>query len=210
MDTFSVGAMFSVGWETFKKRSWFFIGITALVLVISWLSGFLQGGGHAHGGIAAFIGVVGTVASSSFVDMGATAIALKAEHDVAAPHVSDMWRPELFWKYLFANILVGILVGVGFLLLIVPGVVLAIVLVFVKFLVVDRGLWPIEAMRESARITREHRLDLFLMVLVGIILNIVGMIALLVGLLVTIPVTMLAFAHAYRTLEGRAGEVIAA
>jgi uncharacterized membrane protein len=40
------------------------------------------------------------------------------------------------------------------------------------------------------------------------LLNIVGVLLLLVGLLVTVPVTILATAHAYRALEHAASEVV--
>jgi uncharacterized membrane protein len=73
-------------------------------------------------------------------------------------------------------------------------------LMFVPYIVIDRGLGPIEAMKESWRVTKGHKWQLFLLFLALIGLNILGAIALIVGLLVTIPITMLAAAHAYRTL----------
>ncbi|MCB6575032.1 hypothetical protein LI165_13470, partial [Phascolarctobacterium faecium] len=74
-------------------------------------------------------------------------------------------------------------------LVIVPGIIAATMLLFVKFVVVDRKMSPIDAMKESARITKGHRVTLFLFVLAIAVINIIGAILLVVPLLVTIPVS---------------------
>jgi len=76
---------------------------------------------------------------------------------------------------------------------------------FVMFIVIDRGLGPVEAMKESARLTRGYKWQLLGFVLVLALINFVGALALLVGLFVTIPVTSLAFVQAYRALSANAG-----
>ena len=73
---------------------------------------------------------------------------------------------------------------------------------FATYLVVDRGAGPIEAIKESWRITKGHKWQLFLLMLTLILLNIAGIIAFVIGVLVTIPVTWLAVTHAYRALSG--------
>ena len=86
-----------------------------------------------------------------------------------------------------------------------PGIIFMLMFMFVMFIVIDRGLGPVEAMKESARITRGYKWQLLGFVLVLALINVLGMLALLVGLFVTIPVTSLAFAHAYRALSANAG-----
>jgi len=73
-------------------------------------------------------------------------------------------------------------------------------LMFVPYLVIDRGLGPIESMKESWRVTKGNKWQLFLLFLALIGINLLGVAALVVGLLVSVPITMLAAAHAYRTL----------
>ena len=103
-----------------------------------------------------------------------------------------------FWRFLGAHILTVIAVVLGFLVLVVPGIILAIGLSFVPYLVVDRGLGPIEALKESWRITKGHKWQLLLLFLALVGINLLGVLALIVGIFVTVPITMLAFAHAYR------------
>jgi len=66
--------------------------------------------------------------------------------------------------------------------------------------VVDRGLGPIEAMQESWRITKGHKWQLFLLFLALLGINLLGFLALFIGIFVTAPMTLVALAHAYRTL----------
>ena len=69
------------------------------------------------------------------------------------------------------------------------------------YLVMDRGLGVTESLKESRRITYGNRLKLLLLGLALVGINIVGFFLLIVGLLVSIPVSMLAGVHAYRTLS---------
>lgn len=94
-------------------------------------------------------------------------------------------------------------VAVGFVLLIVPGVVVALTFMFTTFIVIDRALGPIEAMKESRRITHGHKWTLLGFSLMLVLINLLGILALVVGLLVTIPVSSLALVYAYRQLGGR-------
>jgi hypothetical protein len=90
----------------------------------------------------------------------------------------------------------------GLVLLILPGIIFAMFM-FANFIVVDRELGPIEAMKESSRITRGKRWTLLWLSLAILVINLLGLIALVVGLLVSVPVTWLALAHAYRLFAGR-------
>lgn len=205
--------MIRFGWETFKKRPWFLVGITFLIMIVSGVASNLGNNiEHAQGAalvmslIALFVGIVAQV----FIKMGSINVALKAHEDVAATQLEDLWAPEMFWQYFLASIVTGILIVIGFILLIVPGIYLALRFIFVPYLVVDRKLEVGAALRESTRITEGRKWQLLGFVLLCVLVNIAGALLLAVGLLVSIPVTMLAFAHAYRTLEHAASEVVAA
>jgi uncharacterized membrane protein len=58
-------------------------------------------------------------------------------------------------------------------------------------------------MKESNRITRGHKWPLLGLVALLILINVLGVLALVVGLLVSIPVSTFAFVQAYRSLSGR-------
>lgn len=109
-----------------------------------------------------------------------------------------------FFTFLLTWVLYGLLVAVGLLLLIVPGVLWGLKFGFVGFLVVERKLDPIEAFRESSRLTRGVKGPLFVFALLFVGVNLLGVIALVVGLFVTVPTTVIAAAYVFRRLQARA------
>lgn len=208
MNAFSATACIRFGWFTFKKRGWFLIGVTATMMVISWIIAAIAAA-FGERDLGGFLGFVVNIGLSTLLSMGFTATLIRAHDTLESADVWDLWHPKPFWKFLAAELLVGVIVLGGFILLIVPGIIAMLMLLFVPYLVIDRELGPIEALKESARITRGFRWELVLLVLIVFVLNIAGALALLAGLLISIPVTTLALVHAYRTLEGKAKPVAA-
>ncbi|MBI2612228.1 hypothetical protein HYW59_00210 [Candidatus Kaiserbacteria bacterium] len=203
MDKFSATASIRAGWSTFKRRPWFLVGMTALMLVLTWVIGAISGvfGEKEAPGL---LGTLLNLGLSTLLSMGFTALVIRAHDTIESAEVGDLWHPKPFWKFLAAEFLVGVIVFIGLILLIVPGVIAILMLLFSVYIVIDRELGPIEAMKESMRITRGSRSELLLLVLMCIVLNILGMAALIVGLFISIPITALAVVHAYRTLERKA------
>ena len=105
-----------------------------------------------------------------------------------------------FFDYLIGSILYGLIVVVGLILLIIPGIIWAIKFQFFDYLIVDKGLGPIDALEKSSDITRGVKWDLFAFGILLAIINILGFLCLVVGLFVTIPVTLVAMAFVYREL----------
>ena len=207
MNTFSATGCIKFGWETFKKRPWFLIGVAALYVVISAFSSFF--GNNTHGLVYAAVQILSWIIST-FLGIAFTAFSLRAHEDVEHVTLKDAWRPELFLNYLGAGILVILAVVGGLILLIVPGIILALMFSQTLNLVVDRGMGPIEAMKESARMTKGYKWELFLLMLLTIAVTILGIIFLIVGLLVAMPVIALAQIHAYRALAAKADAIIPA
>jgi uncharacterized membrane protein len=206
---FSIHCCVSCGWETFKKRPWFFVGASVVIALVYICASALTSAIDALlGGSAKEPTLLGSLAEyglSTLISMGVTAFYLAAHDSPETVDLTQLWRPHPFWKFVGASILVGLLIIVGFILLIFPGIILALMCMFTIFIVIDRGLGPIDAMKESNSITRGHKWPLLGFVCILALINIAGAIALLVGLLVTVPVTSLAFTHAYRVLQAHAG-----
>lgn len=100
-----------------------------------------------------------------------------------------------------ASILYGLMVGLGLLLLIVPGIYLAMRYGQYMTAMVDRDLGVMESFRYSSSITTNNRMNLFLLALLSIAITLAGFIALCVGLIFAIPVTWLTWVVAYRWLQ---------
>jgi uncharacterized membrane protein len=204
---FSTGSALRFGWETFKKRPWFFVGSTVVILLASGLiDAFSSALDAAVGGSAEEPSIIGTVVNlglGTLLGMGATAFYLAAHDNPDTVDLSALWHPQPFWKYLGASILYALALVVGLILLIVPGIIFALMFMFTTFIVIDRERGPVEAMKESNRITYGHKWSLLGFTLVLVLINLLGVLALVVGLLVSIPVSSLAVTHAYRVLSWR-------
>jgi uncharacterized membrane protein len=202
MEKLDINACFSFAWETFKKRPWFFVGITAFIFLLSALSSFVQHlyqstGMNVTDGISFLLSL--TVAM--YIAFGQTNLFLKAHDAVEAVHFRDFWKLKEFGWFYLVSLLGTLIIIVGFILFIIPGIILSIVLMFATYIVVDREMKPIEALKESARLTEGHRWMLLLFSLELVAINLLGVLLLVVGLLVTIPVSILATIHAYRMLQ---------
>jgi len=194
------------GWGTFTRRPFFFIGVSLaffiLYSIISWITD-PEGRGAMSLllGLASFI--VGVV-----VEMYLINLALAAEDHPETVTLAEGTAHMPFLHYAAVKIATGIIVVVGLILLVIPGILAILSLMFSNYLVVDKNRPFIDAMKESYRITRPHWLQLFLLLVLLVVLNLAGALLLFVGLLVTIPVSMLTMAHAYRTLEHGASELV--
>ena len=206
---FSIKSALNFGWETFKRRPWFFVGATLVIFLLYIVAGALTvtidyaltGDTENHSGVGSILDwLIGTL-----ISMGVVAFYLKAHDNPEQVTLSALWHPHPYWSYLAATVLVELVIVLGLLLLIVPGIIFGLMFMFTSFIVIDRALGPIDAMKESKRITSGYRWRLLGFILLLALINLAGVIALVVGLLVTVPVTSIAFANAYRVLSDRAG-----
>jgi len=200
----SIGDQLRFGWETFKKRPWFLIGAFALFFVISTIINFLLEQFFPSNGPLSFISLVagfGSMVIGVLIEMSLVLTILRAHDGLETMTLRSVWNPQPFLPYLIGQIAVAVAVLIGLVLFIVPGLVIAAAFLFTPYIVMDKGCGPFEAMTESRRITEGHRTRLILMMSTIVLLNVCGFLALGIGLLITVPVSMLAVAHAYRTLE---------
>lgn len=121
------------------------------------------------------------------------------------PEVNDLFAPfqRNYWQVVLASLLVAAIVVIGFCLLIVPGVILAVRLSFVPFLVVDEGLDALAALRESWERTRAHGWTIFGIGLLGIPIVVAGLILLVVGVIPAAMWVHLAIAVFYAAIAAR-------
>lgn len=215
MNELSVRSCLAYGWSTFKARPGILIGASLAILAASLLIQGAQTGVETLGSlvfgresgltaIVAILAALAATAASFLVNMGKTAFYLQAHDRIEDASLETLWHPQRFWYFVGASILVGISVLVGLVLLIVPGIIVGIMLGFTLYRVIDRGEAPMDAMRSSAQLTRGNRWKLFLLGLALVGINVLGLLALVVGLLVSLPVSTLAVVHAYRTLSAGA------
>ncbi len=107
----------------------------------------------------------------------------------------------LVLNMILLNIIYKGIVALGFLLLIIPGLMWATQFGFATKALVDRGEGPIEALRTSSVLTKGIRIKLFCFWAMALLVNVVGYLLLGVGTLITMPATLLAQIFVYRHLQ---------
>jgi len=203
---FSIKESLSFGWGIMKSNFWFFVGLLLIIWGISLVYGIIEDQIREQRALSLIINLAFFVLNM-IITMGAIKIALKF-HDGQRGKIADLFSCfRLFSKYILASIVYGLIVLGGLILLIVPGIIWAIKFQFFGYLIVDKELGPIEALKQSAKITKDAKWTLFLFGLLLGLINFLGALALLVGLFATVPTTMMARAFVYRKLLGQVNKV---
>lgn len=105
--------------------------------------------------------------------------------------------------YLVSSIIFGLLCIGGFIFLIVPGLLLSLWLQFYGFVIVDEQVGPITALKKSYAVARGRLWRVFTFSCLLGFYNILGLLLCGMGLLITVPVSFIAWAYLYRCLQGR-------
>lgn len=200
MQSFSKHSALSAGWEAFWARPLFLIGVVLVVTAVSVASDTVLRSLSVGSGLLFAFNVLAFVVNI-LLSMGVLLIVLRV-HDGIEAHYADLVEPiPQFWKYVLATVVSTFLVVLGLLFFIVPGIVLQIAFSMALYSILDKNYGPIEALTYSYRITRGHRLNLFLFMIILALLNMCGLFAFGFGLLVTIPISLLSLVWVYRWLQ---------
>jgi len=193
-------AMFKSGWETFKKNPVQHVLVILVVSTIAQIISMLLVRIDPVFGEMLHFATVGAFTGMFYVSYSI----LQDRNTKMSPTeiAKSVFDFEMWWKYLFVSIMVFLATMIGLVLLLVPGIILSLGLAFARYLVVDYKMSPVDAIKKSWEITDGYKWNLLILVFLTLLVNIAGSLALLVGLLITVPVTMFAWAHAYNILTG--------
>ncbi len=191
---FTIGESFKYAWEKLKQNIGISLLATLLVLATSSLTNTFEFNKND------FIFLLALVVFVLIIRIGYNKIFLEM-FDGNQIKFSDIFKQyPIFWKYVAVSIIFPILVLVGIVLLIIPGIFWAVRFSFSHIILVDTKMGPIESMKESYAITKGSFWKLLLFWLVVGMINLVGLIVFGLGLLFTIPFTTLATIYVYRNL----------
>ncbi len=112
---------------------------------------------------------------------------------------------KMFVPLLLVTLVVGLAVGIGSILLIIPGLYLAMATMYSTYLVIDREMEFMDAIKASVGVVNKSIVPHIVLLLVLGLVNFVGSIPCGLGLLVTGPLSMVAVALVYKRVFGIAG-----
>lgn len=194
-----IGAAFRAGWRGFTAN----IGPLIVVALVVWVvTGAVNWLSTDTTGIIRFLASVLSFFLGQLVAIVWISLALAIIDGRPISGESLLPDGSTLISYVIASLVFSVMLFVGLVLLIIPGLIVAVVFGVYGWALVDKGLDPIGSLRESSRLTAGRRGQLFVFILAAIGLNILGLLALVVGVLITSAVTLIAAGHVYRQLDG--------
>ncbi len=196
-----VGSSYGNGW----RQLWKYFLELFIILIVTFVIGIPGGmSGWAGGATGAFLAVVGVFYGLLIlnpVNYGVSFAYLKAARGDKL-EIKDMFAAfQNYWNAVLASLLVSVIVVIGFILIIIPGIIFACKLAFTPYLVVDRKMEVIEAIKESWRMTDGHAWKVFLIGLLGIPIGIAGLICFGVGVIISVMWITMALASLYHAVS---------
>lgn len=198
--TFSKKEAFIFGWNTLKSNPVFFIVVILAWWILPSLPGFVDSLLGLKNPILTFSFWVASWLLGLNLSLGQIRISLNFVDSSPFSYKDIYSNYPLLLKYLVSSIIYTLVVAAGLILLVVPGLFFAIKYAFYGYFIVDKQIGPRAALKKSSELTDGVKLKLlFFFVLIALV-NLLGVLAFLLGLFVTIPITMVATAYVYRKL----------
>lgn len=200
---FSIKEVLKTGWEGWKQHWGLWIAIVAI--------SFLLGSVSNIGGLEAFknspiaqslFQILGIILGS-YAGLGLTNVALKVakNESVALSDYFDTF--SYFWRYLLGQILYYVAVTIGVFLLIVPGIIVALKFFLFPYFIIEKNMGVIDSFKASNKAIYGSKSNLLLFGILGMLINILGLICFGVGLFISIPIVSIAQAAIYKIVTSQ-------
>ncbi len=200
---FTIKDALSFGWKKTVENLAFFVLLTLGFLIVSAILNKLSGDKNSFSLFNLVSIAVSYFAMYTFVRFG-----LKV-YKGEKPQVKDILDVNwgAFGFYVIGAVISTVLISVGFILFIIPGIYLSVRLGFFAFAMIDENLTPIDGLKRSLDLTKEYFWILLGFSLVLALVTMVGVMLLGVGLLVTAPLCLIATAYVYEKLKSASSVV---
>lgn len=200
MSSFSIGESIRASWQITKNNFGFLIVALLITGAVYIVMQTMLGAVSDNAGLLFLLSLLYYVLEL-LLGIGIITISIKLV-DHKEVELKDLFMHyQYLFRYFVGSLLYGIIVFVGLILFIIPGIIWALKYQFFSYAIIDKNMKVWDAFKFSATITSGVKLDLLGLAIISMLINLVGMLALLVGLLVTIPLTMMVMAYVYRKLE---------
>jgi uncharacterized membrane protein len=179
--------------ELFQKAPGLLVGCALLVMIFHMIAIKIPG-------IGWLIGMVGgPILLSGMLGL------IERLHTTGSAKLDDFFdaiRKSKFDQLMILGVIHAIIVGAGFMLLVIPGVYLLVAYTFATPMVYFEKMNFWDAMEKSRKFVTDHWFTYATFLFLLMLFNFLGFIALGIGLLVTVPTTACAWYLAYKQAFG--------
>jgi uncharacterized membrane protein len=194
-----IGPVISRAWNIYKNNLGIVLGATAVYLLII----FVLSGGELLGlGMGLQLtGNLLVIILGGPLTVGYYGIMMRLVRGEEA-NIGDLFDGfQHFGRAVGVYLLMSLATLVGLILLIVPGIIVAVGLWPSLYLVYDERHGVVETLQRAWELTRGHKLELFVLGIVLILIGVLGLLAFVVGLILTVAFVYVAAAVAYEELS---------
>lgn len=209
----SVGGSYSHGWETLKKYFLELLLVAFVLALIQTPQGWMNFDYNNWDDSSDFrefwsfsdriYGIAYWVLIATPIEYGIALVFLRAVRGEKIQFKEIISGFNRIVDVILSRILVFGIVGIGFFLFIIPGIIFMIRLTFVPLLVMDKGMDAISAVKESWRLTSHYGWTIFGMALLAIPIFFGGVLVLIIGAIVSIIWIYASFASLYYAVTGK-------
>lgn len=187
------------GWSTLQK-SW--KTLLPMFIVVFLVNLVTQSIVNSSDGALSFFANLASWCLISLLSAGLIYSGLKVLRGKDAQLSDLISQTEVFLQYLITSFVYSLLIIFGFFLLIIPGVYWLLKYAFVLELVVDKKQSMKEAFSESSQMTKGQFGTLLKFFVAAVFINMIGALLFGLGLIITAPVTFIAYLEMYRRMKG--------
>ena len=208
----TVEQVFNYAWQIWQVNLGLLVGVTLVVAVITNGASYLMQGVEfalrendaPEAAIAvSLLNSALNVVIQTFLGIGQTQIILKLVRRQQAEFSELFSGGPLFLPMLGFNILYGLAIGLGLVLLIVPGIILLLMWWPAYYLVLERKAGVIESFSLATTVTQNNWGTAFVMALLSMGIMLLGCMALCIGVLFAAPLVGVMWATAYLMMSGQ-------
>jgi uncharacterized membrane protein len=200
----SIGTSFSFGWKQLWKYFLYLFLVSIIIAVLQVPMGAFNFPQHSR-----LPGVIILQVFAFFYSLllfpifsyGADLLFLRAIRDEEID-LKEMFKGfQNYVNIVLAHLLATAIIGLGFIFLIIPGIIFACRLVFVPYIVMDRNLDAVKAVEKSWKMTAGHGWTIFGMGILSFIIIILGLVMLVVGVFPAAMWVSSSFASLYHSID---------
>jgi uncharacterized membrane protein len=186
------------GWQETKNNFWVIVGtFTASVVIPAVVQNLIK---DSHKNPYPILTLLSFLLSI-LIACGITKFVLDILHKKQVDATYLYKEQKYYLPMLLSSILNALAVGAATLLLLVPGIIVALKLSMYKYFIVEKNMTATDALKASWELTNGYVWELFLFALLRMGVFLLGILALGVGVLVAIPVADLAKVQIYSQLQ---------
>ena len=201
MNTFSISEVYASAWTHTRKHLKFLVKVSLIFLIIAVVLGMVP---ERLSLIHTIAQLVYTVVSICF-SIGMIRIALAITNG-QTPTTDEFKKISFrtFLRVLWGGIITMFFTLIGIILLVIPGIIIALRSLLTSYIIVDKEISGWSAVKESWRMTRGHSWSILGVVLLGVAVVIVSMIPLGLGLIISVPYLIMVYIVMYERIRALA------